>query len=437
MSQKIVDQWIENMIIDTRRSFDIIKNNYKKQIEDLEDNFDFFSSNSKICIYDLKNCNLRLLNVLNKNRIAHNLLNKQEDIVRKLEDLILYKKKSLHKVIVGDKNSKTKSMRELFSWIEVTKKNILETRIRDLRNSMIEHRTGLGNRNVATLELERKIRNYFNKNMDFALCIVDLDNFKEINDNFGHEMGDLYLQRFAKECADNLNIGNVYRTGGDEFWVLIDSEYSKKDMILQEFEKNVFSVKQLDVGRGCTPMSVGVCFAQGINWWMDLIKKGDSKPYNSIISMYKDYENKVPGDFVKLGKNIIEEKKQPLRNLVPMAYKQYIGFKNYYENIDLLQDIQLVDSKNLFALFNSSSFRFLVRDCNYETSRIINVLDKDKAHFPRIAASILLGLADINLYLLKEKKSLHNSDLKWLGGLTFEDELIYKYDGEKLDAFNI
>jgi len=59
-------------------------------------------------------------------------------------------------------------------------------------------------------------------NCKFTLLIIDLDNFKSINDSYGHGMGDKYLQEFATTLQQSLRAGDILaRYGGDEFVVIL------------------------------------------------------------------------------------------------------------------------------------------------------------------------------------------------------------------------
>jgi diguanylate cyclase (GGDEF)-like protein len=56
----------------------------------------------------------------------------------------------------------------------------------------------------------------------FALAFIDIDNFKHINDYYGHAIGDGLIERFARRIGDMLGPGDVLaRVGGDEFVLLI------------------------------------------------------------------------------------------------------------------------------------------------------------------------------------------------------------------------
>lgn len=65
----------------------------------------------------------------------------------------------------------------------------------------------------------------------FAVVYIDLDDFKSVNDSFGHRIGDLYLQQAAQRMRHQLRAGDTLaRIGGDEFCALIHMEPGKKDV---------------------------------------------------------------------------------------------------------------------------------------------------------------------------------------------------------------
>lgn len=79
--------------------------------------------------------------------------------------------------------------------------------------------TGLGNQRLFNEELKKWIKEENDK--ELSLWIVDLDRFKFINDNLGHEAGDQLITSFAERLQSAVGPkGTVYRYGGDEFVVL-------------------------------------------------------------------------------------------------------------------------------------------------------------------------------------------------------------------------
>jgi diguanylate cyclase (GGDEF)-like protein len=80
--------------------------------------------------------------------------------------------------------------------------------------------TGLHNRRYLARELERHAREGLAA--PFSIAVLDLDHFKSVNDQFGHEAGDRVLVRVAALLAAELRTGDaVVRSGGEEFVVLM------------------------------------------------------------------------------------------------------------------------------------------------------------------------------------------------------------------------
>jgi len=84
--------------------------------------------------------------------------------------------------------------------------------------------TGLHNRKFLFNYIEKIwIKENRRENFSFALIFIDLDNFKPINDNFGHEEGDKILKEVASILKENFRKSDfIIRYGGDEFIILID-----------------------------------------------------------------------------------------------------------------------------------------------------------------------------------------------------------------------
>lgn len=78
--------------------------------------------------------------------------------------------------------------------------------------------TGLANRGM----LNRHLNNLFKNNQNFALVLLDLDHFKDVNDSLGHQTGDLLLKEATKRIKNTLREQDfACRLGGDEFAITL------------------------------------------------------------------------------------------------------------------------------------------------------------------------------------------------------------------------
>lgn len=116
--------------------------------------------------------------------------------------------------------------------------------------------TGLANRELLIERMEQSIHNAKQEQSSFSILIMDLDQFKEVNDTLGHSAGDKLLQQVARRLEISLReVDVIVRLGGDEFAVLLTtahedhaSHIAKK--ILNEFN-NVFTINN-------TPLYIGI-----------------------------------------------------------------------------------------------------------------------------------------------------------------------------------
>ncbi len=75
--------------------------------------------------------------------------------------------------------------------------------------------------------------------MEFAVGIFDCDDLKKINDQFGHEKGDLYLKASSRLICRTFQHSPVFRMGGDEFSVILrNDDYQNREALAEQFERD-------------------------------------------------------------------------------------------------------------------------------------------------------------------------------------------------------
>lgn len=112
-----------------------------------------------------------------------------------------------------------------------------------------------------------------------TVVILDIDDFKKINDNFGHQYGDNCLKVIAKAIKSAFGKhGQCYRIGGDEFAVILKNN-AKIDSLIAQCEKNIADTqKKFDC-----PVSVssGYCKYEHNDSYETVVQRADSNMYNA------------------------------------------------------------------------------------------------------------------------------------------------------------
>ena len=107
----------------------------------------------------------------------------------------------------------------MVSFLYAQEINRMNRELKDVNDKLIydathDHLTGLINR----YRMEEHIDNINrDKNESFMVAMMDVDDFKEINDRYGHKVGDMALKMISKEAAECLKNFHVARWGGEEF----------------------------------------------------------------------------------------------------------------------------------------------------------------------------------------------------------------------------
>ena len=145
----------------------------------------------------------------------------------------------------------------------------------------IDALTQLYNKNYT----QQAIDYYLKENSEQSHCfiILDLDNFKSINDTYGHLAGDIVLTQIGKILKSHFMENDIIgRIGGDEFVVFI-KEAKSEDVIKEALHQLIQDVQETKINEIKThtlSISAGACFSPKFgNDFMHLYKKADRELY--------------------------------------------------------------------------------------------------------------------------------------------------------------
>ncbi|WP_228448565.1 GGDEF domain-containing protein [Sulfurospirillum diekertiae] len=107
--------------------------------------------------------------------------------------------------------------------LETAKSKLIKQKDIIYKQAHYDHLTSLANRTLLNQRLQLLVENNQYSGKKFGVLFLDLDNFKEINDSMGHDVGDMILIHVAKTLLlATRKSDTVARFGGDEFIILID-----------------------------------------------------------------------------------------------------------------------------------------------------------------------------------------------------------------------
>ncbi|MEY2342415.1 diguanylate cyclase [Acidithiobacillus sp. IBUN Pt1247-S3] len=147
--------------------------------------------------------------------------------------------------------------------------------------------TGLANRRALDDELELAIARAQRNESHLAVCMIDLDHFKPINDLYGHDAGDQVLRAVSRRLRESLRRTDyVARLGGDEFVVLIEGyrNLDELELVLVKIEAGVNAPISLTDGREvAVRLSMGICRVpeDGVQDLANLLRYADQALYRA------------------------------------------------------------------------------------------------------------------------------------------------------------
>ncbi|HZF71083.1 putative bifunctional diguanylate cyclase/phosphodiesterase [Sulfuricurvum sp.] len=143
--------------------------------------------------------------------------------------------------------------------------------------------TGIPNRLHFVEKLKQLIERNNKTAEPFAVWFIDLDRFKEINDSFGHSIGDGVLQEVAKRLENAIGKESVARFGGDEFAIIVENAQHKSDseVIIKRF------LDMLDVPMDVEGYEIFITCSAGASFFPNEAQSAEELLRNADSAMYQ------------------------------------------------------------------------------------------------------------------------------------------------------
>jgi diguanylate cyclase (GGDEF)-like protein/PAS domain S-box-containing protein len=144
--------------------------------------------------------------------------------------------------------------------------------------------TSLKNRRFFDDAANRLFANCKRHNLDLSVAIIDIDHFKNVNDEFGHDVGDKVLKALSQELVKYIRTGDVLaRIGGEEFAILLPStSLFAAEILIERLRSSVSRLKFEHLNIDTITISAGLSsmLPSDINH-MELIKRADIALYEA------------------------------------------------------------------------------------------------------------------------------------------------------------
>lgn len=165
-------------------------------------------------------------------------------------------------------------------YVEIS--NELKNKMKEVeRLSITDPLTNIFNRLKFNQAIELEFERYNRYKESFAIIMMDIDFFKKVNDNFGHQIGDETLIRFAEVISSELRSNDIFaRWGGEEFIALIvESNLENANKLAERIRKKI----EITLFKGVKhiTVSMGVSAIHPNDTITELVKRADDGLYQS------------------------------------------------------------------------------------------------------------------------------------------------------------
>ncbi len=126
---------------------------------------------------------------------------------------------------------------------------------------VVDQLTGTWNRHVMHYKLGQELERLNRKGGQCCFCMVDLDHFKDVNDTYGHQIGDMVLRKVAEVLSASLRkYDSIFRYGGEEFLLCLPASTAQEASQLLERLREDIEQTSIHITGHTEPLSVTASF---------------------------------------------------------------------------------------------------------------------------------------------------------------------------------
>lgn len=141
--------------------------------------------------------------------------------------------------------------------------------------------TSIYNRYKINKEIDSELNRVRRYKDNFSLLMIDIDHFKTVNDQYGHDVGDFVLQEISKVIGQYIRVSDRFgRWGGEEFMLLIPNSSKEESMFIANKLRYVIEKHTFNNSYAIT-ISIGVSIYKDLETKESLLKRVDEALYNA------------------------------------------------------------------------------------------------------------------------------------------------------------
>jgi diguanylate cyclase (GGDEF)-like protein len=194
--------------------------------------------------------------------------------------ILLYR--GYNKKLVGVNNDLVQYRDHLEEQVELRTKALLETKEELKIQAINDNLTKVFNRNYIFNRMQEEINRSRRSQSPLTILMTDVDNFKAVNDTYGHLVGDKALQKISAVFVENLRSHDlVGRFGGDEFIIVLpDTSLEQSIIVADKLREYIDELKVCEGGALCS-LSIGIAQWKDEESFEELLKVADERLYRA------------------------------------------------------------------------------------------------------------------------------------------------------------